>query len=268
MYSTAKLVVSGSIAEFYLYKHPIEYGYQRPKGHQLKLYDKTKEEKQESRTKSLLQTRRRLRNILQSNAWQFHNDNRRPYVPLFITFTFRENITDLSEAHREFKHFIQRFNYRFYGKNACLKYLAVPEFQKRGAVHYHVVFLNVPFIERIYDVINELWGQGFTLIETIKSLDHLVNYIAKYLTAEGLDERLTGRKRYFTSRGLKKSHRTRNENMIDDLLKLLPKEKIKYQNMYASEDGQETEYINYDFGQGEKLLEHNYFRSLTTVLNN
>jgi hypothetical protein len=266
MYSAAKLVVSGSIAEFYLYKHPIEYGYQKPKVHQLKLYGKTEQEKQESRERSVLQTRRRLRNILQSNAWQFHNDNRRPYVPLFVTFTFRENITDLSEAHREFKYFIQRFNYRFYGKNAVIKYLAVPEFQKRGAVHYHVVFLNVPYIERIYDVINELWGKGFMLVETIKSLDHLVNYVAKYLTAEALDERLSGRKRYFTSLGLKKSRNTRNEKIIDELLKQLPKDKIKYQGMYVSPDGQQTEYVNYDFGQGEKLLEHEYFQSL--VLNN
>lgn len=255
MYSLAKAVISGSIAEFYIYKLPIEYGYEQPKVQTSYIKEITDEEKQNNQRQSALRTRRSLRNILQSNAWQFHNDSGRPYVPLFVTFTFRENITDLSQAHREFKYFIQRFNYRLHGKNAVAKYLAVPEFQKRGAVHYHVVFFNIPFIINIYDEIAELWGHGFTLVETIKNLNHLVNYIAKYITSAEPDERLRGRKKYFASRGLNKPIEIRDEEMIAKLLEQFPKDRIMYQNVYASDGGQETEYLNYDFGQGEKLAE-------------
>ena len=251
MYSTAKARITGSIAEIYLYTKPVEYGYEQPKVQKSTTRIQTDEQKQENKKRSLLQTRRNLRNILQSNAWQFNNDNGRPNVPLFITLTFRENITDLSTAHGEFTRFIQRFNNRLYGKDeARIKYLAVPEFQKRGAVHYHVIFFNLPFIERIYDEINRIWRNGFTLVETIKNLSHMVNYVAKYITAEALDERLSRRKRYFTSRGLNKPFETRVESDIASLLEQLPKDKIIYRNVYNSDYGQETEYINFDLGQG------------------
>jgi hypothetical protein len=253
MYSAAKVILSGSIAEFYFYNQPVEYGYEQPKVQKSTIKEKTDEEKQETRKRSLLQTRRSLRNILQSNAWQFSDNQGRPFLPLFVTFTFRENVADLSAAHREFKYFVQRFNYRFYGKNACTKYLAVPEFQKRGAVHYHVVFLNLPFIHNIYDEISEIWGHGFTLVETIKNLRHLINYIAKYITADGLDERLAGRKRYFASRGLKKPLEIRDEEIIKNFVKLLPQQAVVCHTTFGSTDGREVEYVNYDIGQGKEI---------------
>ncbi len=253
MYSLAKAVISGSIAEFYLYRLPIAYGYEKPKIQRNLPYEKSEQEKQDSKKRSLLQTKRALRNILQSNAWQHFDNKGKPYLPLFITFTFKENVKELTQAHRQFKLFIQRFNFRFYGRSTAIRYLAVPEFQKRGAVHYHVIFFNLPFIKNIYDQINNLWGNGFTLVESIKNLSHMVNYVAKYLTADGLDERLIGRKRYFASRGLVKPLEIRDEEIISNLLKQLPKETIKYQKYYSSDDGQETEYINYDIGQGLQL---------------
>ena len=78
----------------------------------------------------------------------------------------------------------------------------------------------------------------------------MVNYVAKYITAEALDERLERRKRYFTSRGLKKPYETRIEKDIAVLLEQLPKDRIIYRNVYSSDYGQETEYINFDLGQG------------------
>jgi hypothetical protein len=254
MYSLAKAVISGSIAEVYLYKLPIEYGYEQPKVHKSNLYENSEEEKQENKIRSLQQTKRALRNVLQSNGWQYLNDQGKPCIPLFITLTFRENVKDLSVAHREFKIFVQRFNFRFHGRDkANIRYLAVPEFQKRGAVHYHVIFFNLSFIKNIYDEINALWGNGFTLVETVKTLSHLVNYVAKYITAEALDERLAGRKRFFTSKGLNKPLEIRDEKIVEDLLAQLPRENIRYKNMYLGNDGQQTEYVNYEFGLGQKV---------------
>lgn len=256
MYSSAKAVISGSIAEVYLYKLPIEYGYEQPKIHKTNTYEKSEDEKQENKIRSLQQTKRALRNILQSNGWQYLNNKGKPCLPLFITLTFRENIKELSVAHREFKIFVQRFNFRFHGRaKANIRYLAVPEFQKRGAVHYHVIFFNLSFIKNIYDEINALWGNGFTLVETVRTLSHLVNYVAKYITADGLDERLTGRKRYFTSKGLIKPLEIRDEKIVADLISQLPRENIRYKNLYVGQDGQETEYLNYEFGLGQKVVE-------------
>jgi len=82
------------------------------------------------------------------------------------------------------------------------RYIAVPEFQKRGAVHYHCVFFNLPFVDSVYDVISSLWSNGFVFVQSVSSFQHLSNYISKYFTKDSMDSRLNGRRSYFCSRGL------------------------------------------------------------------
>ena len=53
----------------------------------------------------------------------------------FITLTFAENVRDLDEANRKFHIYVTQIRKRFPG----FKYLGVPEFQERGAVHYHLM---------------------------------------------------------------------------------------------------------------------------------
>lgn len=66
----------------------------------------------------------------------------------FVTLTFSENVESIDYANDEFRKFIQRLNYRLYStKKASLKYLATWEKQKRGSIHYHVIFFNLPFIK-------------------------------------------------------------------------------------------------------------------------
>lgn len=52
-----------------------------------------------------------------------------------LTLTFRENVTDLAEAWEVFKYFSRQMRWRF--KERWF-YVCVPEFQKRGAVHFHL----------------------------------------------------------------------------------------------------------------------------------
>lgn len=52
-----------------------------------------------------------------------------------LTLTFRENVTDLAEAWEVFKYFSRLMRWRF--KDRWF-YVCVPEFQKRGAVHFHL----------------------------------------------------------------------------------------------------------------------------------
>lgn len=63
--------------------------------------------------------------------------------------------------------FIQRLKYKF-GKD--IKYLAVIEFQQRGAVHYHVLS-DIPYIKQ--DELQDLWGQGFVFINAISHVDNI-----------------------------------------------------------------------------------------------
>lgn len=52
-----------------------------------------------------------------------------------LTLTFKDNVTDITEAWSVFKYFCKLMRKRYRDRWA---YIAVPEFQKRGAVHFHL----------------------------------------------------------------------------------------------------------------------------------
>lgn len=109
------------------------------------------------------------------------------------TLTFAENLTDVCEADKEFNRFVT--NLKNYVKG--LSYVAVREFQRRGAVHYHILFncyIPQPLIER-------LWGRGFVSIKQV-SLKSAINYLSKYLVKSADDERLQGHRIILRSRHL------------------------------------------------------------------
>jgi len=116
---------------------------------------------------------------------------------MFVTLTFADNITDLRTANGHFRNFVRRFK-RDIGFSP--QYLCVPEFQKRGAVHYHVVFFNLGFfpVRRLRNI----WSWGSVDIEKIDHPDNVSAYITAYITKENMDSRLFGEKAYFCSRGL------------------------------------------------------------------
>lgn len=80
-----------------------------------------------------------------------------------------------------------------------LKYLGVLEFQKRGAVHYHVL-CDLPFIKK--EDLAVLWGYGFI---DIRKPDYVIGtYLYKYLSKDLNDEKLKGIRVYFHSKNLAK----------------------------------------------------------------
>lgn len=117
----------------------------------------------------------------------------------FITLTFAENLQDLDVANKLFKQFIQRL--RRYSKKD-FKYIAAIEFQKRGAIHYHMI----ADLEYIDDEIlsKQLWQNGHASIFQVNDSKHAASYCGKYMLKGSVDPRLAGRKSYFTSRNLAK----------------------------------------------------------------
>jgi len=123
----------------------------------------------------------------------------------FITLTFNDSndfdIKNLSQTHRAFKKFIQRFT-RFFAK---LMYVAVAEFQDktgRGAVHYHMI-CNIPYTPK--EKIAEIWQYGFIGIRDIKRVGSVGAYLAKYMSKNTEDTRFGKNKKVLHSRYLKRS---------------------------------------------------------------
>ena len=146
----------------------------------------------------------------------------------FITLTFADLITDINKANKMFNSFITTLR-QYY---PSLMYLGVPEFQKRGAVHYHLLTnlvcdIDIPKreIKRLYNEqdkkYTELeyydiphWKHGFSSAFNLDMTDDKFNvalYITKYLYKD-IDNRLWGHKKILKSNNLRKPSKYFIEN--------------------------------------------------------
>jgi len=123
--------------------------------------------------------------------------------PLLFTLTYAQNETDLRKGYSDFTSFIQALRYRF-GKG--FKYIVVPEFQKRGAVHFHALFWGLPealvLSERQDRFFADLWANGFIYIKETDGNERLSHYLAKYMSKAYSDPRLKNSKAYVASRNI------------------------------------------------------------------
>lgn len=173
------------------------------KGHE-EVYDLEKEEFKQIRMDSLIRSRDLIIDYASQNAKVFHS---------FITLTFADNVTDLTEANKKFKVFIDQMRRLCKALGTDFYYLGVPEFQKRGAVHYHLLTSLVcgsellPLQEGQTDMYNvKYWNHGFSSAYNLDMTDKNFNvalYLTKYLFKD-LDERLFGRTRVLKSNNLVK----------------------------------------------------------------
>lgn len=214
---TVKVYKSGNTIEIVEYGKPVlftkaEMDKSPPKGRSL---EASEGDKLVNRYQTMRRARTLLRRLVQANNGQWYDNKGSPYKSVFMTLTFAENIKDFETANHEFKLFIKRLGNAVFDRlhRNNLQYVVVPEFQKRGAIHYHLIIFNMPYIKA--SKIEALWRNGFI---KLKAIDHVTNvgaYICKYMGKDLEDERLTGKKCYFTSRGLKKPIQcnldTRNE---------------------------------------------------------
>ena len=193
-----KYVISGNVLERYTYEKNQFVGFE-PKNKNGKNKDGLKSS--DNRTISLSRARKIVMRTINSN----------PCLDKFLTLTFEENVVDLNYSNNEFKKWIKRVNYQvFKTKKSEMKYVGVIEFQKRGAVHYHVL-CNLPYID--VNSLAKIWGHGFIKLNKIKGdkerfgsseCDNVGAYVCKYMTKDNDDERLKGRKSYLMSQNLDK----------------------------------------------------------------
>ena len=131
------------------------------------------------------------------------------------------------------------------------KYVCVPEFQKRGAVHYHLL-TNISYdSDLLADEIKlwqpktkkwqigkplKSWSYGYSMTKKLDNIN-VVAYITKYMTKE-IDDRLFGNRRYFYSQNLIKPNIVYlNSDIALDYSKIFFIEKLgnlKYSSAYLN----------------------------------
>ena len=234
-----KIVISGHIIEAFQYAKPI--GYNLVSSRSKAEYRKRRKVSEQEITKSSLsRTKNRLIRLVNANA-RMWKEGEEVIQPQFLTYTFEENLKDLTVANHIFTNYIKRLNYH---EGIKTKYVVVPEFQKRGAVHYHAIFFNLPMINARREYRKgehrKLWGQGHIKKKNITNVPNIGNYMTKYMTKDATDRRLVGKKKYFSSRGLIKPQVVTQEHIAGDIMDFLADFEPIY--AYITQPNEENQY--------------------------
>ena len=247
---THKMIKSGDIIEIYEYTEGYLKGYELSESEKLNLgRKKEKSENYEEHRKQVLQrAKKNLRRLINANVGQYGKE----YTAKFLTLTFADNVQDIKQANYEFKKFIQRLNYYcFNTKISKLKYTCVIEFQKRGAIHYHIIIYNMPYVKA--NILESVWGNGFIKINKIDDIDNVGAYVSEYLgqSEKGQghdleDDRLQSKKSYFSSRGLFQPVEITDKKIVEQVSSALPKECLTYSVNYENEHLGNINYKQYN----------------------
>ena len=211
-YSDKKAIVSGDIIEIINYEYGNCYN-----------FEGVATGKKSSGNKKLEynvdRVKKKLRRLINSNVTG--ND-------LFVTLTYADNMCDVDKGKKDFKVFIKAMK----RKGFNLKYVYVVEFQKRGAVHFHVILFGCGYIDSNF--LSDVWKKGFVKINRINDVDNVGSYVVKYMGKDIIDDRLVGKDLYGRSRGLKESVEINNPQEVCQLLEANI-DNIVYTNTYNTD---------------------------------
>lgn len=246
-----------------------------------KQYIKEKnEELQEIRYDSVARTRDLLIDYTSQNYTQWNT---------FITLTFKENITSPTEANQLFENYITQVKRYLKKENIELYYIGVPEFQKRGAYHYHILTniktntLLIPKQElkitysrgketklEYYDL--KYWNYGyssaFDLKNGINDQFNVALYILKYLYKD-IDKRMFGKKKILKSNNLEKPNvlKLQKENRIYNMALAYIKEKGHLEYHYRPQNLDDNVIPFEENGYTLSLEDYNMFKEILESLN-
>jgi len=107
------------------------------------------------------------------------SDTKNPRI--FLTLTYPSNMTEAETGKQHLRAFLERVRRKFPKASAIWRI----EYQKRGAVHFHLLFFNLPYWKA--DKIRIAWGECIgeenprIEIKTCRSRRESTYYVSKYL---------------------------------------------------------------------------------------
>lgn len=198
-----------------------------------------------------------------------------------MTLTYALNETDLTKCNKDFSNYLRQVKRYCASQGREFYYLAVPEFQDRGAVHYHMFMSEAcgSFIvprqdhpKELWDKVNQrynvfwhydfpYWNHGFTQGRDLTDKHafddrfNLALYMCGYLYKD-LDRRLFGRTKILKSNNLEKpTYRYLESNEIYD-----------YAVEYIKKKGYDINYYKTRIVHYEAQMTHE-FESSSAMLN-
>lgn len=157
-------------------------------------------------------------------------------APALLTLTMLD-LVDVRIAYKCFTSFGSRVR-RIFGEG--IAWLAVPEFQARGAVHFHVLIWGLPDNivknERNTRYIQNLWSYGYVDLIQTDGDEKLAYYLTKYLSKGMSDDRLIGVKAYSSTRNIMRTVSFNNQAQVD----FIQEQMIAVDNVHVFEKTYDT----------------------------
>lgn len=153
-----------------------------------------------------------------------------------LTLTYRENMQDPARAWKDLKEFVRRIRRTLPG----FAFVAVPERQARGAIHWHLAVHRLPAVlgarngvkVKSFNVVRAIWASVVGKVgdqsggnvdvsrrrrSAQKSAAKVAAYISKYVSKGFGDDALTGAHRYSSSQGIVVPRPERRELLAESL---------------------------------------------------
>lgn len=210
-----KLVQAGDLVETYIYEHsPVPFAMRARTSKGIRIKRRTESKRADNVYKAVKSFRHLVRTNLSKG------------VPHLLTLTMRD-VLDIKHANRCYSTFGQRLR-RSFGRD--ISWVAVAEFQSRGAIHYHALVWGLPEelgcimgtryedkahkkkfrhgcpvhrnCERTTRTLANLWGHGYVDCIKTNGDTRVASYMAKYMSKSMQDARLVCKRAYFPSRNL------------------------------------------------------------------
>lgn len=134
-------------------------------------------------TNSMRSTMKRLRELINTNFTGSKNE-------LFVTLTYKNNMTDNKQLSKDFLLFLKRLKYHY--KDKQIEYIRVNEPQGRmvngkPVWHIHCLIKGLSYINN--NLLREkIWMNGFVNVQSMKKIDNVGAYFTSYLTNIPLNE--------------------------------------------------------------------------------
>ena len=233
-----KIVKCGKYLQVYYYKQAQIKETKKLNINRLKKISSDNEEKT-IRNNNIIRTKLNCQRLAKANSNEWKS---------FVTLTYSENIQNMAQAKKDLSYFLK--NIQKIKKD--FKYIAIPEFQKRGAIHFHLltnlsledknIVVRQKDNKKYFDI--KFWNKGFTSFEMLDSdIKKVVGYISKYMTKE-CDNRLFAVKRYTASQNLIKPKEEyidlNDKQQRDYFLKIIERKNCIYSNTYIDYSGNEV----------------------------
>lgn len=256
LYNT-KFIQSGERLEVYKYRAYLKQGGESRnkegrKGRQTVSEEDKKNNTINSRRQNLNNAKNKINRLVKCN----------PDLNTFITLTYKENMQDLVKSKQHLSRFFKKIKSEF----SDLKYIYVLQFQRRGAIHFHVL-CNFPIpiktSKRVTKEQNDynlyfmrkFWKHGYCDCRNLYCENiNAGRYISAYITKDLFEKDMKGYRCYTTSRNINKPIVTKvdmkatNDQMINTegyKLKFYNKYKIAYSDKNGK--ARENTVYYYDF---------------------